>query len=288
MKKILLTVVGFIGVITTQAQAPKDKSLLWEISGNGLKQPSFLYGTFHLLCPEDLKFSPAVHERLEKTKALFLELDFDDPEMMAKMQANMLMRDETSFKQLIDDTVQYAKANSAMTKLTGVSLDAVGRLKPMMLSSILYPSILGCNPSSPEEELTKLATGLKMPVNGLETIEEQLGVFDEIPYKAQAAMMLTYLLQEGRMAEETRLMLEIYRQGNIDALYEMMMDPKYGMNDYANELLNNRNKNWIRKIVKESNETPAFYAVGAGHLGGEQGVIALLRKEGFKVVPVIL
>jgi uncharacterized protein YbaP (TraB family) len=83
-------------------------------------------------------------------------------------------------------------------------------------------------------------------------------------------------------------MLEIYRQGNIDALYEMMMDPKYGMNDYANELLNNRNKNWILKIVKESNETPAFYAVGAGHLGGEQGVIALLRKEGFKVVPVIL
>lgn len=78
-------------------------------------------------------------------------------------------------------------------------------------------------------------------------------------------------------------MLELYRNQDINAMHSMIGDDRSGMGGYEDILLNNRNRNWIPVMGRMMREQPTLFAVGAGHLGGESGVVALLRKEGYKV-----
>ncbi|MDQ1086282.1 TraB/GumN family protein [Siphonobacter sp. SORGH_AS_1065] len=71
-----------------------EKSLLYEISGKGLTHPSYIYGTFHLLCQQDLKLSPVTLEKVKNSDQVYLELDMDDPKEMMSMMNKMYMKDQ--------------------------------------------------------------------------------------------------------------------------------------------------------------------------------------------------
>ncbi|MBK6997902.1 MAG: TraB/GumN family protein [Lewinellaceae bacterium] len=84
--------------------------------------------------------------------------------------------------------------------------------------------------------------------------------------------------------EESQLdeMLRLYREQDITAMQALIGEDN-SMGQYEDFLLNNRNQNWIPVMGKMMAEKPTLFAVGAGHLGGKQGVVALLRKEGYRV-----
>jgi uncharacterized protein YbaP (TraB family) len=159
------------------------------------------------------------------------------------------------------------------------------KTKPLLLMSMIYPSLLGCQPVSWEGEFMKMANEQKMEVKGLEFIADQVKVFDDIPYAAQAGMLVKtmYNLDSAKIAFTE--MVNIYRQKDIKKMYDMTTaDKDFGK--YENVLLNNRNHNWIPVIGEQARKMPTFFAFGAAHLGGSDGVIALLRKNGFTVSPV--
>lgn len=285
MKKFTLFFSALIIVLSASSQAPTEKSLLWEISGNGLKEKSYLYGTFHLLCPEDLVFDKKVTEKLETTKALYLELDFSNPQIGVEMQMGMMMTDGHTIREYTDSAT-FAIMNDSLKAKVGLPLEMVNTLKPMMLASMLYPSALGCNPGSPELELMKLADAKGARIAGLETVADQMKIFDEIPYSTQTQMLKEYLLTKDAMKNETEQMLGIYRKGDIKAMHDFMLDDKDGLAPFMNLMLYDRNRKWVDAIKVQSAKEASFYAVGAGHLGGEEGVIALLRKAGYTVKPI--
>ena len=285
MKKFTVFCSARIIVLSASSQAPTEKSLLWEISGNGLKEKSYLYGTFHLLCPEDLVFDKKVTEKLEASKALYLELDFTNPQIGVEMQMGMAMANGHTIREYTDSAT-FAIMNDSLKAKVGLPLEMVNTLKPMMLASMLYPSALGCNPGSPEVELMKLADAKGARIAGLETVADQMKIFDEIPYSAQTEMLKEYLLTKDAMKTETEQMLGIYRKGDIKAMHDFMSEDKDGLAPYMNLMLYDRNRNWVESIKVQSAKEASFYAVGAGHLGGEEGVIALLRKAGYTVKPI--
>lgn len=285
MKKFTVFFSALIIVLSASSQAPTEKSLLWEISGNGLKEKSYLYGTFHLLCPEDLVFDKKVTEKLEASKALYLELDFTNPQIGVEMQMGMAMANGHTIREYTDSAT-FAIMNDSMKAKVGLPLEMVNTLKPMMLASMLYPSALGCNPGSPEVELMKLADAKGARIAGLETVADQMKIFDEIPYSAQTEMLKEYLLTKDAMKTETEQMLGIYRKGDIKGMHDFMSEDKDGLAPYMNLMLYDRNRNWVESIKVQSAKEASFYAVGAGHLGGEEGVIALLRKAGYTVKPI--
>ena len=77
-----------------------SNSLLWEVSGNGLDTPSFLFGTFHLLCKDDLHFSDALRQAVAGSKEVYMELDMDDPSMMLQGMMYMTMKKDTTLADL--------------------------------------------------------------------------------------------------------------------------------------------------------------------------------------------
>jgi uncharacterized protein YbaP (TraB family) len=121
-------------------------------------------------------------------------------------------------------------------------------------------------------------------VGGLETMAYQMSLFDSIPYKDQAQMLLDAIRGtslESDMFEET---VELYKHQDIEAMVAMVGESEEG--NYEDVLLNNRNHNWIPIMEKKMKKGSVFFAVGAGHLGGQEGVIRLLKKAGYELTPV--
>ncbi len=267
------------------AQGQDSGSLLWEVSGKGLSKPSYLFGTFHLLCPTEMEIAKPALAVVDRCEQVFLELDFDDPQMMAQMQAQMGMKEGKTIDQLLSEK-KFMHLDSQFTKMTGIPLKLVAGMKPMLLASMLYPGVLGCNPSSPEGELAKKASEQKKEVFGLETVASQMEVFEQIPYTVQADLLYEYVTSGDRFAKETQEMIEVYRKADLNKMYKIMSDPAYGLDKYNDILLGQRNREWIGVMEKAMQSKPSLFAVGAGHLPGEEGVIALLRKQGFTVKPL--
>ena len=285
MKKIFLSALIIFIALCTNAQTSLAKTLLWQITGPGITAPSYLYGTIHLMCPQDIIVSTELRAKFYSTKQLFLELDMDDPSVMAKTMMQMNMKNDTTLKQLLSSQ-QYDSVASAFKKITGMPVEMMQTMKPELLETLIYPSLLGCAGAEAwEQKFMQLAKANNMKVNGLEQVEDQLKIFDEIPYTTQAKEFAETILNIDSVKKSFIGMLELYKQKDLDALNKMMNDENE-LSEYSDLLLKNRNEKWIPEIIEQAKSEPTFFAVGAAHLGNDLGVINLLRKQGYTLTPV--
>src|SRR5690606_4307955 len=180
MKKILFAI---IALFTIGASAQKlDKSLLWKISGNGIKQPSYLFGTMHITC--DATLDKNVLTALDSTRQLYLEMDMDDPALKSEMMKDMIMKDGKKISTMVKEE-DFAVLDTFFKKELGVSIKLMDNLKPALISMSLIAKMIDCPMQSFEEELMKITHEQKEEVFGLETIEEQMAIFDQVPYETQ-------------------------------------------------------------------------------------------------------
>jgi len=133
-----------------------------------------------------------------------------------------------------------------------------------------------------------MAQDQEKAVDGLETAEFQMSLFDSIPYDAQAQMLMATIQSDEKDSESNQLeeMVKMYKDQDIQGMQRMVKGDEGGISEYEELLLLRRNRNWIPIMEDMMANNPTFFAVGAGHLGGEEGVIALLRKAGYKVAPI--
>jgi uncharacterized protein YbaP (TraB family) len=285
MKKIFVAVSFCAMHFFATAQTELENTLLWQITGPGISSPSYLYGTIHLMCPDEIKVSDTLRARFYQTKKLFLEIKLDDPSVMLKMMQQMKMKNDTTLQQLLT-VAEYDSVEVQFKKLTGMSLSMMNNMKPELLQSLIYPSLLGCKGAEAwEQKFQQLAKANNMEINGLEDVNDQLKIFDEIPYKAQAEELAETLKNIDSAKQNFNTLLTLYKEKNLNALCKMLNEDTE-LSQYDDILLNNRNKKWIPEIIKQAKLEPAFFAVGAGHLGNANGLINLLKQEGYTVSPV--
>lgn len=285
MKKVFFYFSLFILTISSTFAQSLENSLLWEVSGNGLKKPSYLFGTIHLSC--DPVLSDKVLKALDETDQLVLELDMDDPAMQSKMMGGMMMKGGKTIKDFVTEE-EFTAIDSLFIKNMGISVSLIQNVKPSLLGAMLFPKLIDCPIKSYEDALMKITKEQEEETFGLETVEEQLAVFDAIPYEEQVKDLIRSAKDNLRKDKENLTkMFQVYKDENINEMLAMMNDEDAGsMGKYQDKLLDDRNKNWISRITKIANEKPTFFGVGAGHLAGENGVIKLLRKAGFTVKAV--
>ena len=286
MKRILsLLVVTALSVFSITAQE-LENSTLWKIEGNGLESPSYLFGTIHITC--DATLEDDVKKALDETTQIVMELDMDDPSMQMKMMKGMYLKDGKTLKDFVSEE-EYKSIDSLFINNMGMSVKMIENVKPFFLSSMFYPKMLDCPMQSFELELTKIAKEQEEEIYGLETIEEQIKVFDDIPLEEQyddLVRMAKDNLEDDKVTFVK--MLKVYKEENITALLDMMDDDtNKTVSNHQDTLLKQRNENWISKIGEYAKDQPTFFGVGAGHLPGENGVIKLLRDAGFTVTAVL-
>ncbi|MEO8720333.1 MAG: TraB/GumN family protein [Ginsengibacter sp.] len=263
-----------------------DNSLLWKISGKGLQKPSFLFGTFHLLCKEDIHFSDQLKKAVKASDKVYMEMDMDDPSTMLGGMLYMNMRNDTTLESLYTPE-EYKRLEQYFSDTLKMPVMLLQKAKPYFLVALLYPRMMNCKtPAGVEEELMKIAKEEKKEIKGLETIQFQASVFDSIPYEWQAKELLKNIDRFTYYKNEFETMLQFYKNQELDSIAGMMNSNEFGDEKYDDLLLNDRNKNWVSQLKEIMKNEPVFVAVGAGHLVGEKGLINLLKKEGYKVEPL--
>ena len=264
-----------------------DNSLLWRVSGNGLKQPSYLFGTFHLMCKDDIHFSDQLKTAFNNADKVYMELDMDDPATMLAGLLLVNMKDGKKLQQLYS-VAAYKRVSSFFSDSLQMPLSFIEHMKPFFLEALLYPKMMPCKTfSGVEEELMKLAKTDKKEIKGFETMEFQSAIFDSIPYQEQANELLKSIDSLEFNKKEFDTMMAVYKSQRINEIENLFSKSESGMEAHQDILLNDRNKNWVRQLKNILKDTSVFVAVGAGHLVGKLGLIALLKKEGYTVEPLL-
>jgi uncharacterized protein len=296
-KYILMKLFYFFGLIfglgTVHAQTGSslkansdDNTLLWEISGNGLQSSSYLFGTFHLLCKEDIHFSAALKQAVLNSKEVYLELDMDDPATLMGGLMLMNMKNGKKLKDFYTDE-QYKRLSIFFKDSLQMGIGFFQQMKPVFLESLLYPKMMPCGQTtSIEESIMQLAKKGGKQINGLETMAFQASVFDSIPYQKQAEELLHSIDSMDQAKKYFGQMLDAYKEQRLDKIESIINNPEFGNTENQDVLLDNRNRNWVTQLKEIMKNNAVFTAVGTGHLVSKNGLIALLRAEGYLVKPL--
>jgi uncharacterized protein len=283
------------------AKAPKveqtkklDNALLWEVTGKDITKPSYVFGTIHMIDAKEFFLPNGLLAAVDQSQKMYFEIDMkmmNDMGAMMGLMNKLFMRDGLTLKDLYSEA-EYAEIKEFF-KSKGLPLMFLERMKPMFLSALAYIDIGpgGLKDSdkvkSYEFELNDIAEDKKMATGGLETIEFQISVFDSIPYKEQAAMLLNTIKAGSVDNQEMKLMVSMYKNQEIEKMAELSIgDEKDNLAKYNDLLLKKRNENWIPTMKEEMKKQATIFAVGAAHLAGKDGVLTLLKKEGYTLKPV--
>lgn len=288
--KWLGVLLGFLS-ISCQSQPPlpkalNDNTLLWEISGKGLKQPSFVFGTMHMLCPEDAKLSLSMHLVLDRVKQLYFEVDMDDMVQVFGSLTALAMKDGTKLSDLLS-AEDYEKVKNYFDGKLPLPFAMMESYKPMLLSAMIEEQSLPCKATNGMEMvILEESNKRKLEVKGLETMAYQAGLFDSIPYKEQAEELVKAIDSSSVEDGTVDSLLHTYRAQNLEKINDLTVHTEGTEGKYLDLLLYNRNRNWASQFDTIATNNPVLIAVGAGHLPGKEGLLDLLRKKGYKVTPL--
>lgn len=292
MKRIGASLIfGFL-TLSSLAQQGKDNNntLLWKISGKGLEKPSYLFGTIHMLCKEDAYLSKNLLNAIKNADRVYLELDMDNLIELLGAMSKMKMKDDTTLADLLTPDEYTLVKKYFESKSSLLPFSVLETYKPLLAASLLMESGMSCDENVAMEQLImEEAKEQGKRIEGLETMAYQMSVFDSIPYKVQAQELLKSVSTgntESDGEKEFREMMKAYKDQDLEKLGNMISKSSDGMMQYDDILLTNRNRNWVTKLNEILPGKSLVVAVGAGHLPGENGLINLLRKAGYKITPV--
>jgi uncharacterized protein YbaP (TraB family) len=280
MIKISLSVFFAFVIVSLNAQ------LLWKISGNGLSQNSYLYGTIHVMPKDKFSVSPKIREAINYSAMMAMEVDLNmDLKTKIKVAQEMILPGGKRIKDYlsVDDFKKINTFCLDSLKLKKRKLKKYYRLKPFFFSSVVAQEQMG-EIASYEIEFMKMAKKRKMELIGLESIEFQMQTINKISIEDQTKM----LVQEFGTNPTAQFddLLNLYLKEDLEGLFKVVSEESDAIPEFNYNFLVVRNKNWIPVIEKNIATNSFFIAVGAAHLPGESGVIELLRSKGYSVEPV--
>ncbi|MEZ5015822.1 MAG: TraB/GumN family protein [Flavipsychrobacter sp.] len=282
---LLLFAFGFIYSFDTYSQEQEEQSLLWKISSPDLKAPSYLFGTIHMICKDDYVWTKEMQQSLAACKKVCFEMDLDDPSLMTSIAIGMI---DASGKQLKDyfKKEDYQKLTDYIADSLGMDITMFQQMKPMALISLFSTQAVTCStPLAYETEIMKTVSEKGVEIIGLEEAKEQLALFDQMPVDSVIAELLSVINNEGNSVEEYEEMVAAYKRQDINKLSSIIEASRI-KGDQIAIFLDNRNIRWIERMTEMMEQSSVFFAVGAGHLVGPNGLITLLRQEGYTLTPI--
>lgn len=286
-KRYFFTLLLFLGLTQPLLADTQQTGLLWQISKPGLKS-SYLLGTIHSNDPRVIKLPPAIHQRFTAADSVTLEMTLGFSNIM-KSFFSIYLPPEKTLDRLIDKT-EYTRLVKLLNEY-GVPEEATKRLKPLATMMILSA------PKSPsgvflDLQLYQQAKAAKKPVYGLETVEEQLAIFDVLSIDEQVMLLKDSIKYLDDMPAILEKLHKLYLQRDLTALLkfneEYMNQGEYQelVKKLMQKLIDDRNVLMAKRMQPRLSEGNAFIAVGALHLPGDKGILKLLEAQGYRTSPV--
>ena len=260
---------------------------LWRVAGE--TNSVYLLGSIHLLREQDHPLPSVIDDAYNDAEVIVMELDMDDMDPMysqAAFNRAGVLTDGTTLQDLMGEE-DFAAASDA-ADVIDIPLDMMLQTEPwlaamtveiMMLYRIGFNPLLGV-----EMTMAQRAAADNKPIEGLETIDEQISFLDELPIEAQREMLLQTLQEGAAFAETIDDLIRAWHHGDTATLEEVMLSEMDGQDELTEALVHSRNRRWAETIsTLLDDEQDYLVVVGALHMVGEKGVPALLGERGFGI-----
>ena len=270
---------------TEQTTSP-DKGLLWKVEKAG-RPPSFLFGTIHSDDPRVMELPAPVQTVFDASASFTMEM-ISDAEAMNRLAEAMRLKPGEDLRSLLGAEL-YRKTEQAL-KARGLPAEGLRRTKPWVVVVTL---------NTPRREtgnfldlkLYMRAKAQQKPVYGLETVAEQIAVFDTLPLDKQIALLRESLTTPAEFDAALEELVQAYLDRDLAALQRISEASEAASTSGAyralmDKLLLQRNHRMVQRMEPRLREGNAFIAIGALHLPGEEGVLALLAQQGYTVSAV--
>ncbi|MDR2224253.1 MAG: TraB/GumN family protein [Flavobacteriaceae bacterium] len=281
MKRLFFSfLLSFLMVTISFAQIKSKQTILWQVSGNGLQQPSYVLGTFHILCEEDMIVKEKVIRAIDATQQLALEVNLTDPNELKDIQ-NLMLTEKKLSEQLSPSQVDELR--KVLKNEYGRELTEVDNMSVFGLMSLMIAKTVTCSAKGFDMEVLQLAIQKGKSIVGLEHLNDQVKLLEKM-YTAEE--ILDQLKEVNHYVENFKEMKQAFVDEDIQALYEYGTDPKFMSLEAKKQLLDQRNTNWVKQMPAMMKDKATLFAVGSAHLWGKEGVLNLLIQQGYKIKPV--
>lgn len=299
--KRISTILLLLAAVFTGVRA----QLLYKVSGGQLTKSSYIVGTYHLAPVTFVDSIPGLRDAMDSAEQVCGELDMQDmmsAENVQKMMQAMMLPEGKSMKDILS-TDEMTRLNSFMTKYMGADMtnpmveQQMGRMTPQAL--VTQFTLLMYLRQTPGFDPTNLFDGYFQkhaaesgkPVVGLETTDFQIKtLYQGMSLDRQKQLLMCLLDNPDYYGGMTRKLTKAYFSQDIEKVKAAMDEKQNNACDSTPEeeaqLIDSRNADWIKKMPQMMAERATLFAVGAGHLPGERGVLRLLRDAGYTVEAV--
>ncbi len=292
MKRKILVLILFIlfacGPSNSKTKSEPTRlhnSLVWQITGPNIHEPSYLVGTMHIMCKKDFVIKDKVIQIMNTAEQLFLENDLDDPSVLMALQKALIV--EEPLKSRLNE-IEYTKLSKLLNTYDGININMFDTSHPAAIQSSILINQIACEEvKSMEVELMMMAQAKGIKVWGLDSAQDFKKTTDEVFTSIASNADLSIYKNIKNSFNE---LLHLYQTENITKLnltLEKQMNVYPQKEKMLTALFDRRNQNWVKIISTTANQKPTVFAFGAGHLAGEQGVISLLRKLGLTITPIM-
>ncbi len=283
--KILFLPLIFLAIFSQAQNSP-----LWEISGNGLAKPSYLFGSLKFTHEKHFQVPVIVEEKIKASKIFAIE---DQVDHHAQHELNSVLhfpKGETLATQLKPE--EYKEVVSFFEKefhLSKLSFETkYGKMKPLALSIAMTRLSLGEKVKFYDIELLRIAIKNKVKAFSLESIEREAQALNAYPLLNQTRALLYSVEHFEEQKSEFQKLMASFPLGTLDEIFEYAQHPTEGNPIFIEEFYSKRNAEWLPKIEKMIKEKPAFICIGVSHLEGNLGLLTLLKNKGYTLTSISL
>ena len=277
-----LILLGLLLCVTVRADGALHS--LWELHGK--HNTVYLLGSIHVLRPNDYPLAPVVLDAYTHAGSLLMEVNLDEinsEQVQAEMLASATLSDGKTLPDVLGKQ-RYERA-AALAHEIGVELSTFDQFAPWFAAeaiSELQLTQLGFQPENGVEMyFMDRARSDGKSVDGLETVHDQISVFQNMSLDAQAEYLLSSLEQAHDLPKEVDSMVRAWQRGDT-RWFESELQSDLGRDpDLYQSVLLARNRKWVPKIEALLNSDKNYLViVGTGHLAGRGSVVDLLKKDG--------
>lgn len=278
-----------------------NAQLLYKISGNGLEKPSYIVGTYHLAPGNFADSIPGLKDAFASCKQIYGELDMQDALSEVnrdKLEKAQFLPEGTTLSSLLTKE-QMDRVNALMRETIGADMTnpmlaaQFDKMTPMALSTTL--TVFAFIKKSPnfnpmnllDSHLQLLAQKQGMVIKGLETVDFQVEVLYGSSLEKQVEELMCVVDNFDDVVEMAEFVTAAYFSQDLDQLLDVTNEegegPCASSPESNDNLIYNRNANWVKAMPDIMQQAPTFFAVGAAHLCGDRGVLRLLEQAGYKI-----
>lgn len=255
-------------------------SLLWEFGKKGSKKRSFILGTMHVRSEIAFSNQSMVLALIDTVHTYIGEMDLNDP-ALGHIQAFFANHDR-ELPSLLGEK-KFKKCRSIIMKAFGVDIQTLSHLKPIIIANALAESVLTKERDlSLDGFLWKYAMERNKVMVGLESVEHQAEILDAIPMSYQVDALKLVAKNPRRFKKKIHTLAKAYEEQRLNDLYKMS---KKSMGGLRRLMMYDRNIRMAKNLIDyiEQNDVCVFVSVGAAHLPGKKGMLALLKQNGYTV-----